>query len=370
MPQANYELRIYNPAGALQYIVTDLDGPLQYTKQVNGAGMIRWAVDGSHPTVGNLERDWQVEVWRSRAADDGEENGIAKHVDAFGLVRDEERSSRADGRSTVAFTALGALHLLGRALVAYPAETTDRSRFVNKRAETIAKGLVTYNATTAGTEADGRDLDVPTWGSYVSVAADGAAGPLLDFFCSRRNLLTSLQDLSRIGAGDFDLVKTGARAWEFRWYDGQLGTDRTSTVTFSLQWGNMINPVLRRNWLGEATVAVVAGQGLGEERLYVVRQGANYDASVNASEVLVDARDVTTEAGLNRRGDARLDELRARDELQFDVVQTPGSLYGLHYFLGDLVTARYQGVVTTPQIVQVTVTVDADGSERISVGVD
>jgi hypothetical protein len=72
--------------------------------------------------------------------------------------------------------------------------------------------------------------------------------------------------------------------------------------------------------------------------------------------VFYPATQYTTAAGLQAAGDVRLDELRARDDLTWDVIQTPGSLYGVHYFLGDLVTGLFQDISATKQISAVTVT--------------
>ena len=129
----------------------------------------------------------------------------------------------------------------------------------------------------------------------------------------------------------------------------------------------MANPVLRRNWLNETTIAIVGGQGEGTSRTTAVRTGTNHSATTNSVETFVDARDLTTTAGLQARGDNALYRSEARDLLVFDVIQTPGSLYGLHYFLGDLVTGYYEGVTATQQIYGVTVGLGESGQESIGV---
>jgi hypothetical protein len=171
-----------------------------------------------------------------------------------------------------------------------------------------------------------------------------------------------LQDVARIGARDFYLVRTGAQAWQFR-TDNYLGDDRSAEVVFALNYGNMGNPQLRRNRLNEKTVAIVGGQGLEEDRDFVVRTGTNYNATYNSKEVFYPATQYTTTAGLEAAGDIRLEELRAKDDLTWDVIQTPGSLYGVNYFLGDLVTGYFEGITATKQISSVTVTF-APGSDR------
>ena len=362
MPESVYEVRVYNTAGALQYVADDIQ--MAYTNRVNQAGFLRFGVDDGHLLAGNLARDWRVDVLRSRAADSGESNAIGRYVDFSGFVRNEERRADADGNTQITYFVPGVRSLLGRAVVGYAAGTDLRSAFTSDKAETILKNLVKYNLTSSGTTGDGRVRNAPE--TRISIQADGGGGNTLDYACAWRNVLEVLQDVASVGGGDYDLVRTGANGWEFRWYAGQLGTDRSASVIFALQYGNMANPVLNRNWIDESTVAIVGGQGEESDRTLVVRTGTNYSATVNSVEMFVDARDLTTTAGLNARGDVKLYEAEARDSLTFDVIQTPGSLYGLHYFLGDKVAAYYQGISATNQIVGVTVDFDPKGQETLS----
>lgn len=365
MTEAKYNLVILNEAGVRQFIVTDFLH-LQYRRVVNDSGLLSFSVADTHPMALTLvERDWQVEVYRSRTSDKNVNNAITSYVDFGGFIRDEERFTDSDGKTIVTYYAVGWNDLLRRSIVAYPAEITNRTQFVSTKTETIMKTLVTRNATTSGTTADGRDRNVSTWGGYVTVQTDGAAGNTLDFFVNRINLLDALQKLASIGGGDFDMVKTAARTWQFRWYSGQLGTNRSATVTFALQYGNMANPRLRYRRIEERTVAIVAGQESAGVRVIESVTGANYNASTNSYEIYVDGSDITTNAGLQDRGDVQLHEMRALEELTFDVLQTPGSLYGLHYFLGDRVTGFFQGVSSTKKIESVSITFDAFGQEVV-----
>ncbi len=363
MAQAVYEMRVYSAAGALQYVVDD--AAFTYTKRVNAPGFLQFSVDGAHRVTGQLSRDYQVEVWRRRAADSGESNSITNAADFRGFVRDEERRADADGNTRVIYYCPGQMDLLRRAIVAYGAGVANRSKFTTQKAETILKNLVKYNLTSSGTTGDGRVRNADE--TSITIQTDAAGGNTLDYACSYATVLDALQEVAAIGGGDFDLVKTGATAWEFRWYAGQLGTDRSASVIFALQYGNMANPVLRRNWLNETTIAIVGGQGEGTSRATAVRTGTNHSATTNSVEMFVDARDLTTTAGLQARGDNALYKSEARDNLTFDVVQTPGSLYGLHYTLGDLVTGYYEGVTATQQIYGVTVGLGESGQESIGV---
>lgn len=354
-----YLLRIYDPDGDIQQIITD---PLylSYTKEVNGPGLLLVDLTATNMAVGTLALDWQIEVWRRNV-----EHGIDWYCDFYGFWRGEQRRADQDGAARYTMYCPGQMDLIARSIIAYPAAVTGRTAFAGNNAESIAKTLVTYNATSAGTTTDGRARTVTTTG--ISVEGDASRGNLLDVTCGWRRLLETLQDVARQGGGDFDLVKTAAAAWEFRWYPNQLGTDRSATLRFALNYGNITNPTLTRNHLPERTVAIVGGQGQEASRTIVTRTGANYDATYNAVETFVDARQQTTTAGLETAGDVALYNAQTRNDLAFDVIQAPGAYYGLHYFVGDLVTGVYEDVTATKKINRIAVTVDEDGAETIQV---
>lgn len=356
---ATYQLRTYTRAGVLTNIITDYL-QLAYVREVNGPGMCQFTLNADHTAIDDFTLDAQVEVWRADTA-----NGIAWYCDFYGFWRGEQRRADSDGVSTYTAFCVGQMHLLARAIIAYPAHTNNRSSFNNSAAETTAKLLTKYNATASGTTGDGRKRTVTLFG--ISNQADGATGKPFDYNCTWRNLLSSLQEVAQIGGGDFDLIKTGAQTWEFRWYNGQRGTDKSASITFALQYGNMANPQLTRNSLDEKTVAIVGGQGEEASRTVVVRTGANYDATYNATETFVQAIEYTATDGLNSAGDRELEASRRRDALTFDVLQIPSTRYGLHYVLGDLVTGYYQGITATKKIQRVNVSLDTNGEESIRV---
>lgn len=373
---ATYELRIRNRAGTLTDIVTGGGGSpsgevrsgyrkLSYTKRVNQPGLCEFIVRADHPLIANLEEDSQIEVWRK-----DDTYGIDWYQDFGGFFVDEiiRNTDNTDQGEFVGY-AVGYNDLLTREIVAYKANTANRNTFTSTEVETIAKTLVTYNATAAGTTGDGRIRNTEAWAANVTVQSDAAAGPTIDYRCAWRNLHTVLLELSDLGQGDFDMVKTGAQAWQFRWYDGQLGTDRTNEVVFSMRRGNMANPELRRNRRNEATVAIVGGIGGESARDVVSRTGPNYNSLFNARTVFVQASQFSTTDGLNAAGDARLEELRARDSLTFRVIQTPANAYGEHFFLGDLVTARFYDFNRAQKIEQIEVVVEPNAKqiERIAI---
>jgi hypothetical protein len=347
---AEYALVIKTRAGVAKRVLTgDANGFLwlSYRKETNGAGLLMFDLDAEHDAIAELEQDGQVEVWRRDAA-----QSVSWYVDFEALFVDEERSADDDGNSTFRAICPGQMELLARAVVAWPADTANRSLFESVKASTIMTNLVRYNVTSDATTGNGRLRTTDLTG--ITYETDDDDGNVLTFACAYQPLLEALQDVARIGNRDFWLERTGAQAWTFR-TDNYLGDDRSASVVFALNYGNMSNPVLRRNRLNEKTVAIVGGQGAESSRTVVVRTGANYSATARSKETFYPATQYSTTDGLNAAGDIRLDELRARDDLAWSVIQTPGSLYGRDYFLGDLVTGYYQGVTATKQIVSVTV---------------
>lgn len=358
----DYKLLIKNSSGVLQDEVTDFLN-LSYVKVVNEPGILNFTLLGYDPTISYLVNDAQIEVWRRDL-----NNGIDWYCDFYSLFKDNIQSY-TESKSLYQGTAIGQLSLLGRRIIAWKAGTLNKSKFTSDPAETIMKALVQYNATSLATTGNGRIRNGAI--STITVESDSGGGNTLDWYCAYDNLLENLQKLALVGGGDFDLVKTGSQNWEFRFYSGQLGTDRTSTVLFALNRGNMAEPVYTKTLSGEKTVAIVGGQGEDTDRETVVRTGDNYSSS-NDIEIFVDARDVEAgnTSGLNAKGDKELEAQKAQDSFEFSVLQTPASMYGKHYFVGDLVTAQYLDITATPKIKSATITLDRDKRETISIGLE
>lgn len=350
---AEYKVRVYDRAGALTHELTDFYA-LGYSKTVNAASMGIFTVHGEHAIVATIALDYQVEIWRQDAP-----NGIAWYCDFYGFFRDMQRSADNNGVTVATLYCPAQISRLSRPIVGYTSGTANRTDFSAVKAETIAKTLVTRNATASGSTADGRVRNAPALG--ISVQTDGAHGATLDATCSYQNLLTALQDIASVGGGDFDLIKTAGATWEFRWYDGQRGTDKSATVTFSMAYGNMASPSLRYATIDERTVAIVGGGGEGSLRTLVVRTGTNYAAGWNETETFVDSRQSTAMATLETAGDRELQARQARAELTFDVLQTPATLYGRDYNVGDLVTAVFAEYSATKKVASVDVGVSLQG---------
>jgi hypothetical protein len=355
---AQYRLDLRTTAGVKVAELTDYIGTLTYRRAVNRVGLLQFALPADHASIADLTDKAIVEVWRRDPI-----LGVPWHRDYDGIVRTTQYGMDSSGREAFTVWAPSSLHMLSWRTVGYAAGVANRSTYSAVPAETLMKSLVTYNATSAGTVVDGRFALATIAG--ISVEADAAGGNTLTKACAYANLLAILEELAVISGGDFELYQTGGATWEFRFHAGQLGTDRSATLAFAPNLGNMANPVYTDARTDERTVAIVGGQGEGAARATVLRTGTNYHVTTNNIETFVDARNQTATAGLNAKGDAALASVEARPSFTFDILQTSGCRYGVEFGVGDLATARYRDVVKTVKITGITVSVTDQGEETL-----
>ena len=354
----SYRLDVRSAAGVLQAEITDMNW-LTYTKRVNWAGMLQFEMAADHDANQYLVDKALLEVWRRDVG-----RGVAWHKDADFIVRSGIYTYPGEGPECYTVYCPGMLSLLDWRIVAWKAATANRSTFAAVAAETILKTLVDYNACANATVDNGRVREGAIAG--LSIVATAGTGNVIDYNCAWKNLLAACQEVARIGGGDFDLENTAPATWRLRWHLGQLGTDRSATVTFALGYGNMANPQYAENRLEERTVAIVGGQGEEAARVVSIRTGANYNVTINNVETFVDGRLNATVAALEDAGDITLDQLEARPSFSFDIVETDACVYNRDFFIGDLVRVRYRTFEQTVKIAGVTIGLAKDGTETKS----
>lgn len=356
-----HKIRAYHPS-THALLVPEFDDflGLSYTMVVGNAGLATIKLNGYHKLLDQLVDKAIIEIWRKIDSRPWE-------LDFATIYRDESWTWE-ETTPYVELLAFGPLYLLATRVIDWAASTEGRSKFTSSQAaETVAKTLVDYNAGPNATEANGRGRDGTISG--ISVEADAGQGNVEPWYCHGKNLLKNLGELARVGGGDFDLVKTAVGSWEFRWYDGQLGDDLTSTLTFAMDRGNMAEPRYEYTRSAEATVAVVYGQGDDSNRERVTVTGTNYAAD-NDIEVYVDARNVEQgdTDGLSAKGQAKLRDMERAQSFTFDALQTATARFGVDYGLGALVTAvnPFNGDTVTRKVTRVTITREEDGSEKVT----
>ena len=363
--ESTFQIKISSTAGVLKHTVTDYKD-MAIRKKVNAAGVLAFTIDFENEAIQYMVADALVEVWRKVINTTTGETVIDWTREWNGVFKDYSIKF-IENQYFFNAVCVGDMALLSGREILYYAGTTGKTKFTGQKAETIMKDLVKYNAGSSATTGNGRIRTGTITG--LSVEADSARGNTLNFSCAWENLLESLQKIAKVGGADFDLVKTGVAAWEFRYYPGQLGTDRTASVVFSLDRGNMKNPELLIIRSLEKTAIAVLGAGEESSRRIRVVTGANYSAT-NDIEEAYDARNETdTDAALDSRGAVIAKEKEKTVALEFEIVQTEGARYGQHYFLGDLVTAIFAGYSETLKVTAVEISSSVSDVEQIFVEV-
>jgi hypothetical protein len=362
---AYYKVQILTTDGIL---LAEIDNyrAIGYTNIVNAPGACEIVLNGGNPKIQYAEIDHQVEIYRINRP-----YGITEwQRDFVGFIRKIERSTKR-GEDTFTITALGLNSLLDRRINAYYADTTDYTLFENAVAETVMKTIVTNNLTDSGaTTGNGRLVFGGIYG--FSVATDLARGYTQVAWANPyKPVLKDIQELATTYEIDFDVTKTGPDTFEFDVYFPQRGTDRTTLVTFSLENGNMTDPVYSYDVTDERNVGIAAGTGEGSSRQISIAFGPtaqDVELYSKFSEVFIDVRNsqglssVTDDAARNE-----LLKTVPQEEFSFTTLQLPSCYYGNHYFLGDIVTSQYNNKTFIQKIEQVSVTYTTDNLEQIRV---
>lgn len=342
-------------------VVATFDQWLEFAieRVVNDMGSYGLHLDGDDARVALFNDDGQLEFWWTDP-----ENSIAWRKEFEAFHEDFDRYTDAGGTRHFISMGRGYNCLLDRTVNDSKAGSAGSSK--SGPAETVIKAYVNEQA---GPGAGAR----ARYG--LAIDPDLATGNVISLQRSYRNLLEVCQDVARIGGGDFQIVGThasqaGPASFQFRWYLGQLGTDRRGSIIFSEGFGNMQEPRLqvRRSHVRNAALVAAYGEGVARYTTWRTDPVSIALSPWARREVLVDAREVTdgrTDA-VDDKGDTALAENRMTVGFDFRVVQSPGCLYGRDYFLGDLVTARYMGVDYDRKVQRVSI---QSGRNGVSVAV-
>jgi len=328
----NFRIDILDKNGIKQDEISDFIDDVSSVISVNNFGTMAFVLPERHRVLGYLDIDYRAELYFKYSATDW--------ILFFGgLVQQFNTQKDLSGKSEI--TCLGYESLLARRINAYYADTTDKTKFLNKKAETVLKTLVNYNLTSNATVANGRLRDGTSYPSnIITIEADSAGGNNIYYYCAYINILTALQDVCKIGGGDFSFERVDDNEFQIKWHNNQLGTDRRNDVIFAIERANMSMPDYRLNKMTERTVAIVGGQGDKSDRDIQIENASWYSADYDY-EMFVDSTDVEygDTSGLTDKGLKKLSEARAVESFSFDVLQAESTRFGIDYYLGDIVSA-------------------------------
>ena len=182
----------------------------------------------------------------------------------------------------------------------------------------------------------------------------------------------SLEDTTTPLYLTWDFVRDGIGTQTFHTYTGQRGTNRgqTSGQRLGLTWenGGLKSPSLIYARYGSANHVTAGGQG--EEAL---RYTKTVDATPAATgitrlETFVDARNCVDNTDVDSEALAEFAARQPRYKFTAQLGETTNRRYGYDVHYGDLVSVSFGGYDFDAHLDAVSITLDGDGNETLSIG--
>lgn len=347
MSEDRYECRLYDWHGGL-LSVFDTWRSLSASIKINGVSSHQFAIDSNDPRVPLFKKDYFFQIRRSNDILDW-------HTLYLGFHRTPQYQISPDGYEI--FTSYGRSleDLLRRRSLAYYAPYSKTGP-----ADTVMKSFVNENAGPGAISPRFRNGQLLNF----TVQASFGLGPQWTGERTYRNLLDIVTEISLVSGVDFAVVPNpNIGTFQFRTYF-PLGTDRTVTTgttphIFSPAFGNVAVPDFTTSATEEATTIIALGSGQEGFRTKLIGSDLIASGATPWSdiELIRDARNEETVAGLQSIINTELLKNAAKENLTFDVIQTPASTFGVHYNLGDLITISFGNVVRDKRILGVDINV-------------
>ncbi len=370
--QALFMDRLTGGAGGIPH---SLFSGLRYTHLQGKAGILSMDIEGRNRWIPEFIDGCQILVLRrNRDTKIGTvPSPLAWYTEFAGFYDGQTRYLDENGRKRCTVNAIEYLDLCWRERIAYDAYTTYTDK--SGAGETAIKSFVDQNI---GPGAGGADRWYSGIRTGLTIEADGGRGSLWEGACAHDNLGDSIAKIAALTGLTFDIVATGAATFEFRVYEGQRGSDRStvgidattglnaagnSPIVFSDQRNNIASASYTKTYRNSKNRIMVLGTGEGAARNYAIRTSA--DAALSPWSPRVNSIDASqaafTATALNNRGDIELKNQAAKDALKFVPLQTPTNAYGKHYHWGDVVTGQFDEIVSHKTLIGVKVTLNESG---------
>ncbi|AUS03421.1 minor tail protein [Paenibacillus phage Wanderer] len=274
------------------------------------------------------------------------------------IIKHREISIGEDGAEELIVKGSMLASLIGRRIT-YPPEGRAYD-YMNAPIETIVKQIVKHNCINSVD----RERRIPGF----ICAPDQGRGEKIQFQTRYKPLAEEVEKLSlmsQMGWGvSLDI--------ENRWYVFDMLTGRNLTADqdirppaiFSTDYDNIESQSYVNSAIGHKNVAIIGGQGEGEDRKIVT---VGTSTGLNRYEMFVDARDVGTkeegktqtesevEQMLTDRGHEKLSEVKRVESLEAKILTQSNLTYRKDYDLGDVVTVlnRQWGLTMNTRITEV-----------------
>lgn len=289
-----------------------------------------------------LQRDGRIGVWRSI-------DGRAPYLDNGAIYLIDYLDF---GPGSTLVRAHHATSLIGRRIIAYAAG----SSYATKAATAADNQIKTFWAENAGASISSADRDGAETqadiSAYITTQANLSAGASVAKAAARRNLLTVATELAEASttAGTyltFEIIAPSENTLELRTYTTQRGVDHRASsgqpIILSETRGNLENAHLVIDYTNEVTFVIAGGQGEGTARLIATQSDSTRMgvSPFGRIEKFYDMANVADSTSLQDDADAGVRNGRPVTLFTGDLVETPALIRGIHYDLGDMLTAEH-----------------------------
>jgi len=243
--------------------------------------------------------------------------------------------------------------ILGRRIVAYDSGTTFATKTDN-----VGDLIKKFARENIGSSIDpSRDTsiasaDLVTPG-YLTIDSDIGDGISITRETARGDMLGVFNDIADDSTAQgiymsFGIIGGSGVPFRLVTKSGQWGDDLTDIIELSPERGNIDNWKVEIDNTDEATVIIASGNGQGDERIIQVATDPDRISSspFNHIEKMIDAPNCDTAAKVLSYANSSLRQYQARTTFEADLIETASFTRGVHFDLGDIVTAsvKVQGL--------------------------
>lgn len=343
----SYSVDLYNPAGlkhgagALRNITA-----IEFARSFSNVGEATVTISdlGVDPTL--FRKNWRIAIYRYV-------DGYAPYLvgNTVWFIRSVEWNV-LDG--TIVLHASDMLVLLDDRIVAY----TPQTHYADKTEEELGStphaddSILAYLRENFGADA----VDTTRNSSaYLTIPANPSLGALFNKQAAWQSILSTIQDVCKGSTQGgipiyFDIFSDQNSKAVFQLWIGRRGADRSATSrrpqVFSQDRNNLAKLSIIWDYSKEKNVAYVGGYDTGASRVIeVVIDPTRLSLDPFArSEMFVDGGDNDVPEVLQDIGKVALDGARATISADGEAVETPESIFGIHYDYGDTVSVVAKGI--------------------------